>query len=91
MAWGPVPEADNSFKMAVFLRVAMIIGAAYVIYAGAMAYFRSKKDLPTLTPEWKEATRKRMIENRADPYTGASAPLFTKDGIKTPEEVFGNK
>jgi hypothetical protein len=43
----------------------------------------AKKNLPNLSPEWKEAQRKRLIENRSNPYTGESAHLFTKDGIKS--------
>jgi ligand-binding SRPBCC domain-containing protein len=60
-------------------RVALFIGATYVFYSLVWNYFRSKKDLPTLTPEFQEALKERMIKERMDPFTGVSAHLFKED------------
>ena len=82
LAWGPLPETNYEYRKAIGIRTLLTLGAAFAIYYSLFTYFRSKKDLPTLTPEWREAMKDRMIHERMNPYTGTSAHLFTKDGIK---------
>lgn len=82
LAWGPKMAPDYTMAKAVTLRVVVIIGLTLVVYVGLQRWFRSKKQTPTLTPEWREDARKRLVENRSSPYYGVSAHLFTKDGIK---------
>ena len=82
LAWGPVEQPNSEFNQKVLLYTLGFLGLTVGIYYTLLKYFRSQKELPTLTPEWKEATRKRLIRERAQPYTGESAHLFTKDGIK---------
>lgn len=82
LAWGPVAEANTEFRQAVGIRVALILAGVFGAYMALRAFFRSRKELPTLEPEWVEASRERMIHERMNPYTGESAHLFTKDGIK---------
>lgn len=83
LAWGPKEHSNTDILKAAALRTALFLLAAFATYSGILAYCRSKKDLPTLTPEYQEALRQRMIKERMNPYTGESAHLFTKDGIKS--------
>ena len=78
IAFGPMPESSSQFQQSVALRVILLLGVAYGIYYTILTYCRSKKDRVTETPEWREATRKRILHERMNPYTGESAKLFVK-------------
>lgn len=85
LAWGPKEEPNTAFNQAVLVRTLLILGGTVAFYYALVKYFRSKKNLPTLTPEWKQATKERLIKERASPYTGVSSHVFTKEGIKEEE------
>lgn len=82
LAWGPKEEPHTAFNQAVLGRTLLLLGVSAGIYYALLKYFRSQKELPTLSQEWKDATRERLIKERANPYTGESAHLFTSSGIK---------
>ncbi|KAI3653468.1 hypothetical protein MP228_001415 [Amoeboaphelidium protococcarum] len=84
LAFGPVNVTDDSTTKVVGISIAFMV-ATGIFYYALVKYFRSKKNMPNLTPEWQEAEKERFIKERRNPYTGESAHLFTKDGIKEVE------